>query len=441
MTFTTKSLAAGFVALALVALAALAGSAGADSASDTTTLPAFELHSLAAALRWEVSAKASPVPAENTIDLSIPFSAGDLSTGPSGHALASTAWPGDTLAKACTADPQVPCYKIDAEAFSPQGPADASNNQIAQAVMTAHAAGLTATADAHFTPQGAPGFSVGPLSSTSSDTIVNNLAVSQSEATLSNLDIGGGAIHIGSIVSTAKATSDGTKGDASGGTTLTGATIGGVPVTIDQAGVHLTVKDVPNPLNQVLNATVTNTLAQQGISLVLAGPVITKHDSLGDIVDGGLLITLNDSALVSLLPASVKSSIPVDPTGKTTIVLGEASAHADAGSSFDSGGATSDGGSADTGGAVLGATLGSAGVGGSALPSLAPAPTSNPSPSQSISPAPVAAAAVGGTPLPAWLVVLAILVALAAASGLRRFATAVHNPVAATTCPLEARRE
>ena len=122
--FASLVLAAGLLVSSAVAL--LGG--GPARADDTTNLSSFDLTTSAAAMRWEVDLKASPIPAEHTVDLSIPLSRAELSAGPAGHALASTAWPGDTLAKACSAAPQVPCYTVDAETFSPQGPADASND-------------------------------------------------------------------------------------------------------------------------------------------------------------------------------------------------------------------------------------------------------------------------------------------------------------------------
>ncbi|HZQ85755.1 MAG TPA: hypothetical protein VFA83_12995 [Acidimicrobiales bacterium] len=415
-------------------------------ADDSTNLSSFDLVTSAAALRWQVDLKASPVPAEHTVDLSMPLSRAELSAGPAGHALASTAWPGDTLAKACSAAPQVPCYTIDAETFSPQGPADASNTQIAGAEMTAHSKDLLSTAVARYTPQGGPGVSFGPMSATSHSEAKTAQAITESTSVLSNVDLGGGVVHIDSITSTAKVVTDGTKATVTGGTILTGATVGGVPVTIDQDGVHVaTVDGGGNPLNQVLDAGVAAALQTAGISLSLPGPIKKVADAEGDIVATGLIASLDDSPLVKLIPAG--TGLPADPTGKTTIVLGQAAATASAAGAFgDLTSSVSDAGSAagsdsGSGGGVLGATVGSLDTsGGSALSPSGGALPASTTPTANLNGA-TRASAVGGTPVSIGLVIGVLLLAALGAVGLRRYATAVLEPAPVTTCALESKRE
>ncbi|HZQ85367.1 MAG TPA: hypothetical protein VFA83_11040 [Acidimicrobiales bacterium] len=430
---------------ALVLLAALGTNVA--RADDSTNLSSFDLATSAAALRWQVDLKASPIPAEHTVDLSMPLSRAELSAGPAGHALASTAWPGDTLAKACSAAPQVPCYTIDAETFSPQGPSDASNTQIAGAEMTAHSKDLLSTAVARYTPQGGPGVSFGPMSATSHSEAKTAQAITESTSVLSNVDLGGGVVHVDSITSTAKVVTDGTKATVTGGTIISGATVGGVPVTIDQDGVHLaTVSGGGNPVNQVLDAGVAAALQTAGISLSLPGPIKKVADAEGDIVATGLIASLDDSPLVKLIPPG--TGLPADPTGKTTIVLGQAAATASAGGAFgdltssvSDAGSVAGSGSGSGGGGVLGATVGSVDTsGGSALsPSGGALPASTP-PTASLNGA-TPASAVGGTPVSIGLVIGVLLLAALGAVGLRRYATAVLEPAPMTTCPLESKRE
>ena len=158
-------------------------------------------------------------------------------------------------------------------------------------------------------------------------------AITESTSELSDIDLGGGAVHIDSIKSIAKAVSDGTKADATGGTTLSGVTIAGVPVFIDQDGPHVaTVGAGGNPLNQVLDAGVRAALQQAGISLELPGPIKKVTGAEGNIVATGLIVSLDDSPLVKLIPPG--TGLPADPTGKTTLVLGQAAATAVAGGAF-----------------------------------------------------------------------------------------------------------
>jgi hypothetical protein len=415
-------------------------------ADDTTNLSSFDLRTSGAALRWTVDLKASPIPAEHTVDLSIPHTRAELAAGPSGHALASTAWPGDTLAKACSAAPQVPCYGVVAEAFSPQGPEDSSNDQIASAEMKAHTKGLVTNAIARFTPQGVPGISFGPMASTSHSEAKTAQAITESTSELSAVDLGGGVVHIDSIRSIAKVVTDGTKAEATGGTTLTGATVAGVPVFIDQNGVHVATMDAGgNPVNQLLDAGVRAALQQAGIGMEVPGPVKKVAEAQGDIVASGLIVTLDDGPLVKLIPPG--TGLPADPTGRTTLVLGQAAATASAAGAFADLGATiADAGAAASGGAgagggVLGATVGSAAISpaDTSLSSSGASSPSSPAPASLGGASPVAS--VTGTPVSLALAVGIVLLALLGAVGLRRFAAAVLEPSTVTACPLETKRE
>ena len=95
------------------------------------------------------------------------------------------------------------------------------------------------------------------------------------------------------------------------------------------------------------------------------------------------------------------------------------------------------------GGDVLGATVGSADIGSTdtALsPSGGGSSPTTPAPSSDVSGA-TKVAAVKGTPISLALAIFALLLALLAAAGLRRFATAVLQPATVTTCHLESQRE
>jgi len=435
-----------FALFGVVLVAASLFGGVAARADDSTNLSSFDLATSAAALRWEVDLKASPIPAEHTVDLSIPLSRAELSAGPAGHALASTAWPGDTLAKACSAAPQVPCYTVDAETFSPQGPADASNDQVAGSEMKAHSQGLLSTAIARFTPQGGPGASFGPMSTTSHSEAKANQAITESTSSLSNIDLGGGVVHIDSILSNAKVISDGVKAVVTGGTTLSGVTVAGVPVFIDQDGAHVaTMGAGGNPLKQVLDAGVAAALKTAGITFDLPGPIKKVADAEGNIVATGLIVTLDDGPLVALIPPG--SGLPADPTGKTTIVLGQAAASASAAGAFgDIGSTLSDAGvggatpPSSPSGDVLGESLGAGGGSSSALSPVGGTPATSPAPAADVTGA-TPAAAVGGTPISLGLVFALLLFAVLGAVGLRRFAAAVLEPAAVTTCALESKRE
>lgn len=166
-----------------------------------------------------------------------------MSTGPTGYALASTAWPGPLAANAgslavllgAPSQAGQANYNGRAEAFG-GGPNDA-----AAPSMTAHAKDGEAEATAgarDFTSS--QGQTTGDVYTRSYSSFTNGMLQSVSSCTASNLGFGDGAATIGSVHTEARAVTDGRSSDSGGRTVVSGMKVGGQDATVDENGVRFT---------------------------------------------------------------------------------------------------------------------------------------------------------------------------------------------------------
>jgi hypothetical protein len=406
----------------------------APPAGDAGGVGGYSLSATAAASRQIFRPENNIVPAENLLDLSIPYSVAQLSQG-SGRAVGSTVWPGDTLATACRAEPSIPCYPFFAESFYPQGPADAKAAQeIPGTTMAAHSEEQESVGKGEVTPAGASGELIGAATSSSTASIKTGLAVAESVSRASDIILGAGAIRIESVVSTAKATSDGTTADAVGSTKVEGFTIAGFPVAVTTEGVSIAGQvNVPNPLGQVIDP-VNAALEALGAKITLSNPIVTKEGGAADVIAGGLIISLDNALLVGDLPPEVKAQLPLDPQGKLTLVFGSAAASADASPGFGSDLPIEDAPLAeitDTGTGDLSAGD-SVAVSTDVSNTPAAAPTDTGATVQG-----TRASAVSTTAVGVGLVLLALAGAILVAAGLKRLGTDLFEPMSVTACPQE----
>jgi hypothetical protein len=407
----------------------------APPAGDAGGVGGYSLSATAAASRQIFRPENNIVPAENLLDLSIPFSVAQLTQG-SGRALGSTVWPGDTLATACRAEPSVPCYPFYAESFYPQGPADGKAAQeIPGTTMSAHSEEQESVGKGEVTPVGASGELIGAATSSSTASIKTGLAVAESVSRVSDIILGAGAIRIESVVSTAKATSDGNAADAVGSTKVEGFTIAGFPVAVTTEGVSIAGQaDVPNPLGQVIDP-VNAALEALGAKITLSNPIVTKQGGAADVIAGGLIISLDNSLLVGDLPPEVKAQLPLDPQGKLTLVFGSASASADASPGFGEDLPIEDVAPVaeitDTGTGDLSAGD-SVAVATDVSNPPAAAPTDDGATVQG-----TRASAVSTTAVGLGLVLLALAGAILGAIGLQKLGTGMFEPISVTACPQE----
>lgn len=369
-----------------------------------------------------------------------------LRNGPVGHALASVGWPGtlggnlgSLLIVAGGAPDSATALNdpVRAENFTGRKDETVTNSQIPGTLMTA-----TATADkvaatsvigaAQATPLG----SLGKISSASSTTLTgvsSALAVAHSEVQ----DITLGPLHISAIISDAKATTDGSKAVPSGGTTVTGASVNGVPVTIDQRGVTVQAQNVPFP-SQATDA-VNTALKQAGMTVAVSTP-IGKPDGASVVYNAGALTIVWAPPPA---PAALPPPLPNSKPGVATLMIGGAQVAVDASQGYDF-----------NTGVDLGGTTGLSGTTGGSLPASGTPPLATgtstapgglgtgtlPGPTVGgTAPTPIITTKAGSTTglphgLSPWLGALAVLGAALVMAGLRRLPDHVLT-LPASSCP------
>ncbi len=208
-----------------------------------------------------------------------------LSAGPTGYALASTAWPGPLAANAgslavllgAPSEAGQANYSGRAEAFS-GGPNDAE-----LAGMKAHAKDGIAEATAGAQDfESAPGATTGDVYTRSYSSFGSGVLQSVSSCTASDLGFADGAVTIGSVHTDAQATTDGTSSDAGGRTVVSGTKVAGQDAEVDENGVRFT-----DPATAPIGEQV---LSNFGISMFVAAPRQEESPSAANHRSGSLVV-------------------------------------------------------------------------------------------------------------------------------------------------------
>ncbi len=277
----------------------------------------------------------------------IPETVSTLSNGPVGFGLSSIVWPG-TLAGnlgstiILAGNGQVPegaralNSPIRAEART-GGEPKVTNTDTPGTVMSATATDDEVTAAATIGQALAPGLGTfGDLTSRTRVALTGvKTAVAEAQSKVADLDIGG-VVKIQSVTSSAKATTDGVTGKAAGQTTVSGATIAGVPVTFDDKGLQ--VAGTSTPLGATASDTVNAAVKAAGMTIAVSRPTTTieggnvsysagslvffwqqQPETSMTVVLGGATVSLAATQGLDLvgtdLPAT--DTPPVDPGGLT----------------------------------------------------------------------------------------------------------------------------
>jgi hypothetical protein len=329
---------------ALLAAGALAGgSAGAD-----TTLGGFTVKSLAEAVTTQYEQPNFPLPATPSLEVDEGYASTSDNFGPSGSALASALYPGQVVANAGPQLglllpgiplPAAPVWPVQAVSTFPGAPNTAAIDEPGvnmDAASSADANTATATVGDNAPTAGAVGnpaagattpnagnplaassalIGIGLSSGTSTSKASGLTAVASATATDGGISILGGFITIGSVASTASATSDGTTGKVTGSTVLTNVDIAGQAVTIDAAGIHAV--GMSTPFGPIIS-TVNSLLKELGITVTVTKATDTVQGAAASRTLDGLKIAIDLSTLDSvigkigsLLPASLTSQLPV----------------------------------------------------------------------------------------------------------------------------------
>lgn len=130
------------------------------------------------------------------------------------------------------------------------------------------------------------------------------------ESNLQGLDIGGGALHVDALRSVSVSRVDGRQvATTSATTTLTGATAGGTPVTIDSTGVHVAGNGDDGAATSSAN-TVLAALQTAGIDVRLAVPSRTTKDGVAASSTGGLLVSFRRAVDLPTVPLPLPPGVP-----------------------------------------------------------------------------------------------------------------------------------
>src|ERR1700722_10262422 len=288
----------------LFAAAALsAGPAGADS-----TLGGFTVAGLAEAVTAQYEQPNFPLPATPSLEFDEGYASTTDNFGPSGTATASSLYPGQVVANAGpelallvpgAPLPPAPVWPVQATSEYPQAPNSGSTDQPGvnmDATSTTNGNTASATLGDDAATAGSNGadptlqapsssgnplagssviVGVGNMSATSSSLAPSTAADAQGSATDTGISVLGGFITIGSVTSTATATSDGTTGKVTGSTQVQNMDIAGEQVSVDANGISAaggTTTSTTLPLS-----TVNADLSQLGISISLTNPTDTVN--------------------------------------------------------------------------------------------------------------------------------------------------------------------
>lgn len=274
-------IAAGVASGAAAVFPAVHASAASEPGSG---LGSFALNAFATGTQFRVGEPNfcfTTTAAKNGCEGAFPESTASLASGPAGHALAAIAWPGDLAANIgslliTASGGQIPPTAsalddpVRAEVQTGQSPDTVSYDQVPGSTMSASAKPTVTKADARVQSQSLPVASVGPAVTSAASTLTGpKAAMSKATSSVSDISLAAGLVRIGSVQSTATATTDGTTAKVTGGTTVVGATVANVPVTIDEKGVTVQGNGVPL---STLTSTVNTALSQAGLTLRVSEP-------------------------------------------------------------------------------------------------------------------------------------------------------------------------
>ncbi|HWC33517.1 MAG TPA: hypothetical protein VG650_01705 [Mycobacteriales bacterium] len=333
-----RRLAIGATAIAVAAIAPVTSSLEAG-ATPGSALGAVNVHAVAVGLRIPFySHQGEDAEAE------LPFAVSDLGGGGVAHALTSLFWPGPTGGTlgstiGVLTQGKAPAFLTNslndpfkAEAPTTQGKPRVSMSQpglIMQALaLPTHVNASSAMGLSQFSSLGSDS---GPIVNATTNIGFKGSSTVVSDANTALSDIAIGPLSIGSIVTTAHATSNGKHATGTTTTKVVDAKVAGIGVTIDQNGIELAKQSaLPAAVVKTLNKTVNSALSAAGIKVFLTKSAKLASGPQISLQSGALMVTLagagyksnfNDTGMVLQLGgASITANAsggyvpPVTPT-------------------------------------------------------------------------------------------------------------------------------
>ena len=324
------------VAVAAVSLMLLGIPPGAPaSGQEESGLLGFSLGGTSTAISTVYNQPSFGIPADPTFEVRKVYSITQMDTGPSGRAMGSLAWIGDVAGNAPptlifdsflfnptqleqlneplanlktqlgTNLATAPPYPVRAESFFPPG-GSKSEEVGAGAGMRSRAGDKAMEASSTTGRAGIPTvISFGTLESSSFSSIEDDIAVSISRSRITDLDILG-FMHVDSIMTIARATSDGIKATTESTLQIAGLTIkdqNGVEqakLTVDKTGLHFGDAN-QDPLGVLAEQVIDKYLKPNGLNLTVGGALGQVDGAVASLGVQGLILSLNSAGMNTLL--------------------------------------------------------------------------------------------------------------------------------------------
>jgi hypothetical protein len=259
------------------------------------------------------------------VESELPYSTSSLSYA--GHALTSVMWPGDTgghggdtlklLTGSCIPPNPFNTVPVPVPVPIPDLPCPATipalPNQVYEQMNDPYKAEAQSGTGNPVDEQSNPGVNM-KLTDTSIKLTGPNTAVVDAVSVMRNVSLGGGAVTMSSVTSIAHAVTTGKTATGNASTTVQGMKIGGVPVTVDDKGVHVQGQGQPLPSLDALNSM----LKQSGFQLVVADPTKVIKGASAQLFSGQLIFTQDNPQYTSNAN-----------DGKAIVTVGGASINAD----------------------------------------------------------------------------------------------------------------
>jgi hypothetical protein len=313
------------LALHGAAVTVLAGSAvlltgGAGHADGATRPDSYGGESTASSVHVTADRDPQPTPVTDLFHAEIPFATTSLDSSGSASARATALYPGAGLLGVpgllCQAGACLPIptdYPLMATASYPtsrDATAQTSPGTIEQDPLSVEPGLTVAHADPNRVEASARAVGVGVSGVVRADQVFSHskqafegaTLVTTADSTILGLDLGGGQLHIDKLFSVATARVNGSDVTTSSATTtVSGATAGGVPVTIDSTGIHVAGNGDGGALQTQVN-TALAALDASGIQVRMLQDTKQAKDHAASAATGGLLVTFAQTVSLPAVP-------------------------------------------------------------------------------------------------------------------------------------------
>lgn len=298
------------VTLGVSGLAGVAGSQEDQPLAPTAAgIGGFDLRSQSASLLINVDTPNLALP--RLAQIGIPYAFTSAVSGPSGRAVGSVLWPGPVVADPNGALQQVgiplpvPGYPIRAQATYPSDELSSAVQPAPGVRMVAEAQEKSLHALATYPGVDLSGLvTVGSMSATSDTTLDEGLVTTTTRSEATGIELLGGMIRIGVLVSRAEAMSNGSEGRASGSLSPVEVTVAGQPAAFGSGGEGLVI-----PGREAATTALNQFLEQIGMEIRLLPKDIGVDQGTATVDVSGLFVRFAPSTIGGGVAGSVQQQL------------------------------------------------------------------------------------------------------------------------------------